>query len=211
MKNKDINNSLFIHIPKTSGTSITHQFNVVQPLYNKHSTLNEIYNELGIDYIKSKSPFTIVRNPYDRLVSWFYFHIDLVDPLYRKKLYPYDSFKDWIKDGAPIHWTSMFAQDSSPKDFPDIFKNTSKLYKPRWISSANFFSQLSWTTVNDDILIDDNRIFKFEEITKRLNTHVNKGKRGLEYKKYYDEESYNIVTNLCKTDLEYFNYNYEKA
>tara|TARA_R100001443_G_scaffold108421_1_gene118838 strand:+ start:351 stop:992 length:642 start_codon:yes stop_codon:yes gene_type:complete len=213
MKNKQVKNNLFIHIPKTAGTSIKDQFQILQPLYNKHATLQEVYNDLGIDYIKSNSPFTIVRNPYDRLVSWFYFHIDLVDPLYRKKLYPYASFKDWIKNGAPIHWTSMFAQDSSPKIFSDKFNNTSELHKPKWISTANFFSQLSWITIDNsaNAFLDDSRIFKFEDIQKRLKYHINKTNRELDYRKYYDSESIEIVTKLCKTDLEYFNYTYEKT
>lgn len=65
---------LFIHIPKTAGNSIyrnllKHNLSVLKM---KHLTLNQIKKKINIDnFIK----LCVVRNPYDRFVSLYFFKI----------------------------------------------------------------------------------------------------------------------------------------
>jgi hypothetical protein len=64
---------LFIHIPRTGGTSVENHFNYQSkhgwnPKNSQHLTLEEYSNHYNLDdYFK----FTVVRNPWDRLVSWY--------------------------------------------------------------------------------------------------------------------------------------------
>ena len=64
---------IFIHIPRTGGTSVEKYFNFKTSTDWKiktaqHLTLAEYDNHYDLDkYFK----FTIVRNPWDRLVSWY--------------------------------------------------------------------------------------------------------------------------------------------
>jgi hypothetical protein len=61
---------IFIHIPKAGGTS------VATKLYGKragHSTAAQFQGALGKDVFNSLFSFSVVRNPYDRIVSAYHF------------------------------------------------------------------------------------------------------------------------------------------
>lgn len=64
-------------------------------IYENHQRLRVLQDryELGDKFV-----FGFVRNPYDRLVSWFAYH---------RRLSPYSAFtfRDWILAGCPSHWT----------------------------------------------------------------------------------------------------------
>src|SRR5689334_2560507 len=86
---------LFIHIPKTAGNSIqsvlrdysedqlvalrkeqdgVERFGLRNPDYKikKHSTLSEYHNALGDEHFQNLYKFTCVRNPWDRMVSYYF-------------------------------------------------------------------------------------------------------------------------------------------
>jgi len=70
LKNKKI---IFVHIPRTGGCSIENHFNFKasdtwKPDTAQHLTLQEYSEHFDIDkYFK----FTVVRNPWDRIISWY--------------------------------------------------------------------------------------------------------------------------------------------
>ena len=85
--------AIFIHIPKNAGTSIEAYFANesvrVQP--SKHADIHEIKRKFKNSYKKYKK-FTVIRNPYDKMVSWyFYLKRNLGD-------YNVIEFNDWIID-----------------------------------------------------------------------------------------------------------------
>ncbi len=86
---------LFVHIPKTAGNSIQsalrdysedqlvalrkeqdgiERFGLRNPNYKtkKHSTLGEYRDALGNEQFRSLYKFTCVRNPWDRMVSYYF-------------------------------------------------------------------------------------------------------------------------------------------
>src|SRR6201984_2669306 len=99
---------LFVHIPKTAGNSIQsvlrdysedqlvalrreqdgiERFGLRNPNYNikKHSTLAEYRDALGNEQFRGLYKFTCVRNPWDRMVSYYFTPTQAPDKLNRKK------------------------------------------------------------------------------------------------------------------------------
>ena len=100
----DSHKFVFIHIPKTGGTSIKAVLTPLSsPTYlekradNKHLTVNEL--ETSFPKMKSESyfSFAFIRNPWDRLLSFYSyklenpFHDDYIDVL---KLGSFEAFID---------------------------------------------------------------------------------------------------------------------
>jgi hypothetical protein len=91
-KNKFSNKLEFIHIPKTAGTSVEDfglENNIKWGRYNK-KYLNENYklcsNWHSPNFKYKKNNFTIIRNPYDRIISEYF---------YRKTKVP---FINWLNN-----------------------------------------------------------------------------------------------------------------
>ena len=88
--------TIFIHIPKNAGTAIKDFFNkdkdkLCIPLgkINKHDTIRQVKLKEPKLY-SSFRKFAIVRNPYDRTLSWYSY-------LKGEK----DKFKEWLRN--PTH------------------------------------------------------------------------------------------------------------
>lgn len=186
--NKTNKKHIFIRIPKTGGNSL-------------QRSMKENWGHYSAEYCKSifseqewenSFKFTIVRNPYSRLVSWYHYNI---------LKYPYNtmSFKEWVMNDYPHHLNHDYETNVQPE---------------------NPVSQLGWITNNEgEIIVDyygkieniENSIkeisnqttIKFDSIG-RLNKSNHKG-----YKSYYDDTTINKVAKDFKKELELFNYNFE--
>ena len=81
---------IFVHIPKTAGTSIVDFLGLYS---KKHLTLIQIKELVGLDWYRSFK-FSFVRNPYDRAVSQ-YFQQQRVAKRIGIKNYKV-SFEEWV-------------------------------------------------------------------------------------------------------------------
>lgn len=183
---------IFIHIPKNAGTSITDFLknnmnnNNINKLHVNCSTLkNQIKNYN--DYFK----FCVVRNPYDRAVSFYnyYNRIDINGP-----------FGPIVKQNT--------------KNFKDFVKNCMK-------NEYMIHLRLQYNMISDNlgnILVD--KIIKYENLENDLKEtlknynldftkfkHLNKSTYD-NYKNYYDNETILLVQNYYKKDFESFDYDF---
>lgn len=178
---------VFIHINKTGGSSIEKALK----LPFEHKTAVQKIDEMGRVDWNSRFTFTVVRNPWDKVVSHYHYRVltnqtSLGDnPI---------SFNEWVL-------RTYGEQDSYYYDKPNMF-----------------MPQLDW--IEDDsenILV--NRVFRFEnldeefsELMQILNKHavlphVKQSMRG-GYREYYDKQSYQIIESWFKRDINKFGYKF---
>ena len=197
-------NILFIHIPKTGGTSLENYLKTIckQTLYltkqeieNKniipnnnisyqhqtYRTLLKYKKILNIDFTNVKI-ITIVRNPYNRAVSdLFYFKLINVK--------------------------------SSPQD---VFIKLKEFINSNYDKYDNHnLPQYEYIIDTDGKINNDIKIFRCEnlknEIIKyglhRFNNNENTNKAGkIDYNKYLNKNSISLINNYYKKDFELFNY-----
>jgi hypothetical protein len=197
------NKVIFLHYPKTGGNSIqdalrkysedqiisrgAHQDgverfavrNVEHKKLNKHSTLQDYYNTLG-DVLFTYKIFINIRNPYDRMVS-FYFSRSRGNVHYDR-----DDFVQFIKTIPPIeNFTSI----------KKSFFGKSELYP-----NVKF---LKFEKLNEDFDL----LLKELELQDIELPHRNASNRE-NYKKYYDEEMIKIVSTRHKYEISLGNYKF---
>lgn len=180
----------FIHIPKTGGTSFYHWTEenldnfIIKYKHRDLSGLEKIWGDLGYT-------FTIVRNPFDRMVSLYHYqkqYIENVDT-------SVNDFRAWI--------SNINLNQRNPKRLKqkNVWKSTLK-------------NQVDWIDVNKI-----NLIIKFENLDKEFkklqamfrcykplpkknsSSHKN-------YKIYYDTKTKNIIKDIFYKDLELLNYDF---
>ena len=186
---------IFIHIPKNAGTSICNflqekQTSIcIQP--KLHSDINDIKNKFPQAY-KNYRKFAIVRNPYDRMVSWFSYLKESAENsgFDMSLMYPTE-FNEWIKDPFK-YWL--------PHGKLNIDENGK--YSLRFLECQH-------TWVDNTVTI-----LKYEDLEQELNNFfkekinlpiINKSKRD-DYMEYYNQKTLNIVYERYKEDFEKFNY-----
>jgi chondroitin 4-sulfotransferase 11 len=174
---------IFIHIPKTGGTSL------VTKLDNYHSDKYYNKNHLNMKYYIEKYPklliknyykITIVRNPFDRLVSWWFYCKSL--NLNEGKM----TFKEFI-----IH-----RKGSTQLKY--LFDENNNITIDKIIKFENYQHEINelFKKCNLDIKMD----------IHTLKTNTNRK----HYSYYYDEECINLVNTFFKEELDLFNYKFER-
>ena len=196
-KEKDL---LFIHIPKTGGTNIENcikqkykqtlysgRTNLLKYPYNnlslQHQFYNTIYNnrdKLNINFNNIKI-FTVVRNPYDRIISDLFF----------KKIIKKDYTSEQVYDKIVNDYLNRYDLDNhNVSQYKFITDENLKL-----IPNIKIFKCENLNEINDDL----NKFIGFDINIKKNN--VNK-----DYSMYLNNDSIDLINKKYKKDFELFNY-----
>lgn len=94
------NRAIFIHLPKTAGTSVSRQLG----LSTSRHVPAEIYRATNPNKFASYFKFCFVRNPFDRLVSSYAFlrqgGMNATDAYFSKqKVLPFENFEHFLVEG----------------------------------------------------------------------------------------------------------------
>ena len=222
-------NILWIHVPKTAGTSIR------LAIWNDHA--NTMHNHNTFDWMLHHHPkallnfqnvysFSVVRNPYDRLVSaffsiWDYGYCDLYGP----------NFDDFIlndfKDGFGGHSIASSRVPKSRMHHDTIHLNKPNTDSPDVSYPVHLIAQTSFikSSTTKNPVKQLKRILKFETLEYEWYTMMkdwgmyyelpksNIGKtRNRDWQEYYQthkEEKIKIVSELYKEDFVNFGYGME--
>ncbi|NVK20686.1 MAG: sulfotransferase family 2 domain-containing protein [Methylocystaceae bacterium] len=208
------NNLYFVHIPKTAGTATS---DVLIPLLgDRFKSLGHcicsgvIYPWVKRAYIEKFDPetvndgliFTIVRNPYDLLVSLYTYGIPYTAPKHREIFncinFPFHSFRDFIAklcatEGFP--WYAPLQQESL---YFQLFGKDGKV--------------VPHVAVKQELLLEGLQKLGKEhfdiEITEVPNVRKTREKEKVSYQDYYDEEIKEMVRKKFEGDLQAFGYGF---
>jgi len=201
---------LFVHIQKTAGTSLTQHLKThlsnLDSVLKPHDPLLLAQRNLGInldDYFK----VAFVRNPFDRLVSWYSMIMThgiklskaerLAQPGYNK-IWQYVLTNSQNFDEFLIR--CFDAEDRSGWK-PFLFNQVDYLKNDKGVLSVDFIGRFE--TITQDSV----------ELCKRLNIkntqipHKNKSSHE-HYRHYYNSETRTIVEKRFAEDLDYFGYQF---
>jgi len=231
---------LFLHNPKTGGSSVRTVLEELDIAAKKRECFlhsNATYSKACLeknrkdwnDYFK----FSIVRNPYSRMVS-FYEHMRRIGARHERMLINYKiernaiiksgnkNGKKKIKDlDSVILWDSREATKYNYESFEDFIKNPYFWMHRLDVRKLNFVeNQVDWLSIDGEIAVD--YIMKLEDIKKdwgqlfkKINQpyikfpHITKGSGKIDYKSFYTDELREIVANRFEKDLDYFGYSYD--
>ena len=194
---------LFVHIPKTAGNSIQsvlrdysedqlvalrkeqdglERFGLRNPRYDlkKHSTLSEYHEALGDEQFRNLYKFTCVRNPWDRMVSYYFTPTQNPETLNEKK------FRETIFKAVSV------------ADYLRLEKGEQDPF-------ANVDCIMRFENLADDFCAVCNTIGSPPPALPRYN----RSSRD-HYSKYYDDELREFVRARFAAEIERFNYRFEE-
>ena len=198
MKN-DKHKFIFIHIPKTGGTSIEKVFKKQIKNNRKHLTFFQYENELKSE-IEKYFIFSVIRNPWDKLVSYWKYRQG-------KRHAPIDGkltrFDDWLKFISSLNLDDLHGK-TEKSNIPDFRMGLDLQFN----SLINKQNKINVNLVRFENLQNDfNTICDKIGIKRHHLPHKNKS-RHKHYTGYYNEKTKQIVAEKYAKDIEYFNYKF---
>tara|TARA_B110000971_G_C19939162_1_gene467903 strand:+ start:189 stop:812 length:624 start_codon:yes stop_codon:yes gene_type:complete len=199
-------NLLFIHIPKTGGTVIedsikkktseelhSTQTNTLLdfPYNNKslqhqfYTTLYQFKNKLKINFNNIKI-FTVVRNPYDRIISDLFWFSLIKKEFTAEQVYNVIKHNYLYRDDLDNHNEAQykFIVDENS----ELIKNI-KIFYTETLNESNY------------------------ELAKFLGFYININKNQVnkDYSNYLNKDSISLINTFYKKDFELFNYKLKSA
>lgn len=197
---------IFIHIPKTAGTSVEYAFGMHGRLSNigierylkqkkdydylfgdglQHLSAKQVKRFLGGRIYSEYFKFSIVRNPYDRLVSFIGSRNGMWE---RKEKLSKEHFINYLNQSQNI-----FSSGTTP--LPKLQINYIRIRKKLAVDFILHYEKL-----------DE----EFKSINSLLNTEIKLDHRMKsyhdDYKSYYDDHSMKLVKKIYKKDFEFLGY-----
>ena len=207
---------IFVHIPKTAGQTIEKTLNIfgkdnngsLKPssdiLYGiqegrslQHLTIQEI-KKIRLSEFKSYKKIAFVRNPFDRIISEFFWRLKY----FGKKTVSFKYFL--VEEVIP-------RKNGIPKMMKNFYQheNIVKLIDDHYMDQYKFIADK-----NGDVIVDF--VGKFENLyddfkkacgLELINQKIHSTKHN-HYKEYYDSETISLVKKCYEKDLEFFKYKF---
>jgi len=222
---------VFFHIAKNAGKSICDALQIDKEHHPSHFNQtvllgDDIRDSYSIEQWNELKKFTIIRNPWDRMVSLYHFrkkendllirlqHQGLWEPTNGDSSQEGWDFKTWIKN-AEVAGVQDHNAFLNYKDVIKVQPQSKGFFK----SSSEYINQLDLITDPNGMFYVD-YIIEYKKLDEELENMFNSlnlkppqlpviNKSNHEnYREYYDEETKNFVYELFKKDINYFEYEF---
>lgn len=184
-------NSIFVHIPKTGGSSIQKWLLDNTDSYVTKGSKHYSLNGLEAKYGKFDFSFAVVRNPWDWCVSWYFFKRD-------RALRRIDNPKNKGKFSLEYNQKVL---DDFEKGFDYFIENTTLKSQSSRILGVSSILRL------ENIKEDTKPIAKKFNISSNI-PYINISNRDRDYKKYFNKKTQKIVENKFIDDIDMFDYKF---
>lgn len=192
---------IFIHVNKCGGTTIDVLFNKAHCGHKMILDYKKLHPQKFDPYFK----FSFTRNPWDKMVSFYHYHI-------RRG---WDLNWDWDQSNAPnfqdfIKIINNYSKEKEVSIFPNPNASTARMRMSNhieWMCDENgnllvdFIGKLENFQADFDYICDQIKMPRIEL------PHKNKSKHN-HYAEYYDDETKSIVAERYAKDIEYFGYKF---
>ena len=197
----------FISIPKCATKTILRMFALGRNrdnhykeesdqhvIYENHQRLKILEERFDLD---KKFVFTFVRNPYDRIKSWYNYHIN-TEP------YKSQTLNEWIQNGCPTHW-KVQNQTNWRKE------NLSPLLQFNFVdgkTKVDFIGKIENFEEDCKLIITKlNKLFEDNGLEKRISYKTLQANRSTDQtKEQITDENKELIYTMFRQDFEYFGY-----
>lgn len=197
----------FISIPKCATKTILRMFALGRNrdnhykeesdqhvIYENHQRLKKLEERFDLD---KKFVFTFVRNPYDRVKSWYNYHIT-TEP------YKSQTLNEWIQNGCPTHW-KVQNQTNWRKE------NLSPLLQFNFVdgkTKVDFIGKIENFEEDCKLIITKlNKLFEDNGLEKRISYKTLQANRSTDQtKEQITDENKELIYTMFRQDFEYFGY-----
>lgn len=202
---------IFTHIPKTGGTSIEKAFGqTISDAKGKHADIQMIKDHLlkigKENHYKEAFKFTIVRNPFDQLYSFWNYHTNIFRD---NSVFIFENdFNEFLKN--------LNLKDKSVA-LNQVYKDDEKVVAQAQIVWKQLF-QKQYAYIEKNMELDFigrfERLHQDFELVKKITKfktdlpHLNKASNKKPYWMRYDKKGREIAEELLEEDLKTFNYRF---
>lgn len=195
--------AIFVHIQKTGGTSITSTFGHSARLPEKHFTAHELRDLYGAQHWNTYFKFSVVRNPWDRLVSWW----SMIDA--RRA--------DWER-GVPLNAFQSYVL-ARAKNFEEFLVHCrdevrdSDGGKSIWRNQIDYLADGNGALMVDSVCRFERLAEDFHEVMQRTGITgalpVTNTSRHGDYRDYYTAGTRALVAERYARDIAFFGYGFD--
>lgn len=198
----DKHNFIFIHIEKTAGTSLMETLakhvDDLRPLCYKHDGTTEGISELGKEKWETYFKFAFVRNPWDRLLSWYSMFKNTPEKttVFREYIYANaDSFEGFLKN------CTDFVEDEEHGNQSIVKNQYEYLIDDKGELSVDYIGRFE--TINESVKEVFGKIGIDQNI---VLPRVNHASVHRHYSTYYTPELVTLVREMYALDIDKFGY-----